>query len=221
MSSATARSCSGSTRLESSPVETDTPPCLLAASASLRTSSAPRFSACTVTTSPSGLTEAPRTTERLTTPSSPPSFSTNSSVRGGGEVISIVLCIGFLPWRRPWRLAHTPRFPPLVLVYRVSVPGFSAEEPRQEAPTLFHLFHSADLQRRGEPKHARHQRNRGGAKKGAHALRLGCLIWRLGRGLGPRLHRRCALGGLPGNPAARDRRSDARDQSPTKEDVLY
>src|SRR5215212_739254 len=175
MSSATARSCSGSTRLESSPVETDTPPCLLAASASLRTSSAPRLRACTVTTSPSGLTEAPRTTERLTTPSSPPSFSTNSSVWGGGEVISIVLCIGFLP-RRPGVGSHPPTFP-LVLVYRVSVRGFSAEEPRQEALTLLQLFHSADLQCRGEPKDARHQRDRRRAQEGAKALRLGRLIW--------------------------------------------
>jgi hypothetical protein len=82
--------------LVSSPVETDTRPWAPArapaALASLRTSSASRLRACTATTSPSGLTEAPRTTERLITPRSPPSLSNNSSVWEGGTAISIVLC---------------------------------------------------------------------------------------------------------------------------------
>src|SRR5215204_5319517 len=56
----------------------------------------------------------------------------------------------------------------------------SAKEPREEAPALFHLLHGADLERRGQPKHARHQRHRGGAQERAKALRAGSLIWRLG-----------------------------------------
>src|ERR671921_892157 len=167
-SSATACWCSGSTGLESSPVETDTRPCSLAASANLRTSSAPRLRACTVSTSPSGLTEAPRTTERLITPSSLPSSSTNSSVYDGGVVISIVLCNRFSLLGGTRALAHAPRFSPLAC-YLLSSPD-SAEEPGQEAPTL---FHGADLERRGEPKDACHQRDRGGAQEGAQALRAG------------------------------------------------
>src|SRR5215216_3816692 len=90
----------------------------------------------------------------------------------------------------------------------------SAKDPREEAPALIQLFHGADLERRGQPKHARHQRDRGGAQEGTKALRAGRL-------LGPRLYGRRALGGLPSDPPARDRRGDARDEGPTEEDVLY
>src|SRR5215216_943630 len=74
----------------------------------------------------------------------------------------------------------------------------SAKDPREEAPALIQLFHGADLERRGQPKHARHQRDRGGAQERAKALRAGSLLGRLGRlgrRLGPRLYGRCALGG--------------------------
>ena len=99
--------------------------------------------------------------------------------------ISIVLCkrIPFLGGARG--LACTPRFSPLVRYLLSLSPRVSAKEPRQEALTLFHLLHGADLERRREPKHAGHQRQRGGAQQGAKALRLGRLLGRFGRGLGP------------------------------------
>src|SRR5829696_6616491 len=76
---------------------------------------------------------------------------------------------------------------------RRSLSGFgSAKDPREEAPAFFQLFHGAALERRGQPKHAGHQHDRGGAQERAKALRAGSLIWRLGRGLGPRLYGRCA-----------------------------
>ena len=92
------------------------------------------------------------------------------SVPDGGTVISILLCNRFSFLSGTWRLAHTPRFSPRVRYLLSLSPQVSAKEPRQEALTLFHLFHGADLERRGEPKHAGHQRDRGGAQEGAKAL---------------------------------------------------
>jgi hypothetical protein len=76
----------------------------------------------------------------------------------------------FLPWRHLEVSAHPTVFFARVRYLLSLSPRVSAKEPRQEAPTLFHLFHGADLKRRGEPKHAGHQRHRGGTQEGAKAL---------------------------------------------------
>jgi hypothetical protein len=66
--------------LDSSDVETETCPPLRAASARLMTWSAPRFSTCTVTTSPGGLIDAPRSTDTAIICSSCSSSSVKVSV---------------------------------------------------------------------------------------------------------------------------------------------
>ncbi len=124
-SRSTASPCSGSMMLASSAVTIETGPYACASSAHRSTASAPRFSTCTVSTSPGGLIDAPRSTDRPMTSSIRSSWPISRSVSAGVTVISIVRCI-----------------PPLYFPCGSFVPpGYRAPSLRRSIPRLPILYH--------------------------------------------------------------------------------